>query len=791
MTAGDTLIARFQRSPTATVVADIGLIAGFVAALYWRLVFTAQTLPTEQFWSDLLTLTEPTFTYTGRHLAAGHLPLWNPYWFAGFPHLAMPSACVFYPTTVLFGVLKFEYALKLVILLHVYLAGIFAYFLGRELFGRRIPALYLALAIAGGNLFSIEIQGGQLWTVQSMAWLPLATLFVHRVVTLGRPGSAIGLALSVTLMFLGGDPQSTAFGLYFLAAYGAYLSIEPLIARQSSARSVLLAASLGAAGLGLGVALAAIQLIPSQELLDQSIRAQGVAKQYLGYASPSLAIYLRALFAFDASPYTWARPSAGAMGPALVLAALVFARTASARGLLFGGVLCSLYSLMPDWFYKVVISHLPVYDSVRGGFRMSFMVGFAANLLAASAIDTLWPRAGRRFARNWPDRIGAALFIVLLILIAHGYGESDSARAYLVPAGAFAALCLLAWPRSAFLAAAATVGLACLLTWRVLDAVVFDGDPARFQPHADFAKFVSSPGMGIDRIALAHPVLQRPFGQSAALGMMTGTRILQGYHGLIINRYARLFREVGKYPIAEIDDQGRLVSTGDFVGDWVIPDLLPLLDVFNVRYLVAANFARLKVPDGQIAAGQHFAKFRFGDLTVYRNEFALPPVFPIHQAITWPDDASALNWMKSGRFNFRRQATLTGNFDSERLQPATRPEPITLRAFEPEKIAVNVDLSAPALVVFSEIYYPGWHGRVDGVPAEVLCVDTALRGVFVEAGVHSVELEYRPTSLKIGAVCSGAALAIVAAWAAALLARRRRRITTARTSIAPLPGLAL
>ncbi len=90
----------------------------FIAVIYRPLVFTAQSLNADADWNDLLTLTQPSLIYTGNAVVRGHLPLWNPNWFAGYPHLAMPSASVFYPTTFLFGLLAFPIAIKVVVLLH-------------------------------------------------------------------------------------------------------------------------------------------------------------------------------------------------------------------------------------------------------------------------------------------------------------------------------------------------------------------------------------------------------------------------------------------------------------------------------------------------------------------------------------------------------------------------------------------------------------------------------------------------------------------------------------------------
>jgi uncharacterized membrane protein YfhO len=66
------------------------------------------------------------------------------------------------------------------------------------------------------------------------------------------------------------------------------------------------------------------------------------------------------------------------------------------------------------------------------------------------------------------------------------------------------------------------------------------------------------------------------------------------------------------------------------------------------------------------------------------------------------------------------------------------------------------------MVVESENYAPGWAATVDGKPAPIYEAYTALRGVVVEAGVHRIEMRYKPRSVI------GGGLATLAAFIGAL-----------------------
>ena len=63
-----------------------------------------------------------------------------------------------------------------------------------------------------------------------------------------------------------------------------------------------------------------------------------------------------------------------------------------------------------------------------------------------------------------------------------------------------------------------------------------------------------------------------------------------------------------------------------------------------------------------------------------------------------------------------------------------------MTAYETQTMEAKVDAQVPGVVVFSELYYPGWQAAVDGKPAKIVRADAALRGVFVPAGNHTVTL---------------------------------------------------
>jgi hypothetical protein len=94
--------------------------------------------------------------------------------------------------------------------------------------------------------------------------------------------------------------------------------------------------------------------------------------------------------------------------------------------------------------------------------------------------------------------------------------------------------------------------------------------------------------------------------------------------------------------------------------------------------------------------------------------------------------------------------------------------------YTPTRIVLQSHAGAPAFLVLSEIFFPGWQASVDGAPTPIWRTDYVLRGLAVPAGTHRIELVYAPRSVRIGAAISALAFSALAAVAVAQRRRARR-----------------
>jgi hypothetical protein len=70
--------------------------------------------------------------------------------------------------------------------------------------------------------------------------------------------------------------------------------------------------------------------------------------------------------------------------------------------------------------------------------------------------------------------------------------------------------------------------------------------------------------------------------------------------------------------------------------------------------------------------------------------------------------------------------------------------------YGPEEVLLDVRADKDCFLLFQDVYYPGWKAYVDGDRAELRQTDIGMRAIELSAGEHSVEMRFRPGSIRVG-----------------------------------------
>jgi hypothetical protein len=114
--------------------------------------------------------------------------------------------------------------------------------------------------------------------------------------------------------------------------------------------------------------------------------------------------------------------------------------------------------------------------------------------------------------------------------------------------------------------------------------------------------------------------------------------------------------------------------------------------------------------------------------------------------------------------------------------PTTSVATVRIHDRHPEQIAMSVEATQPTVVVVLQSYTRDWAATVDGQPAPILKANLYFQAVAVPAGSHQLNFTYAPSAVRLGAILSVAALAILLGLCVLEITRRLFAVSLADSS---------
>jgi hypothetical protein len=717
--------------------------------------------------SDAIWLFYPSLDYA--HDAwQNSVPLWDPFVGNGLPGFGrgeMFSNPVYQLLRLFFSAGK---ALSYGAVLHLVLGGIFAYMLVREMGSGRLGALIGALVFAY-NSYSIAWLSHPFMSA-AMMWLPLIFLGVERA--LRRADWRWGLAgsLGFALQILSGN---ALFAFCTAVTLGLYVVFRGLAAwrDRKNWQFGIYPLVVGAIAVGGGTALAAPQFLLMVELYFQSTRTAKIGA--LGFIPVTRLIRLLAP-AFDGiqlhgnsytGPHNYSDSGLyfGIASLAFMAASLfsTYRRLATWMVGLAAVTLLGVYSVPP---FRQIISYL--YPLTLNSFPgRVFMVSMLSGAVAAG-LGADW------LIRNRPRRVlrwfglasaGAAILMLALALwywrkIIEMQGPQPVLSLRVTSLfGASVWMVLISGWMWAWAGRRMTKPIAAGFA---LALVVGDllGSHADYNPNFPTA-FGFPPVASLQFLE----TLPRHDPQPYRILPVPSSQILFG-----------MAPELFRLPAASVYTTflpRRYEAYIDLIShrDPFIPQVFGffdgccdrLLDALNVKYVyAAAGTAPSSLTNSLVLIYD-------GPNKIYANESALPRAWAVHRAtqVGLDDTQAAAAVLRSPEFDPALEAVVEGLLPGT-LDAGHSGDTVRITSYAPERVEIDVDLAGAALVVLSDLYYPGWEAKVDGHNSRIFATNIAMRGVFLDGGQHHLVFEYRPVLFQAGvALAASVVLMTIVAWA--------------------------
>lgn len=212
-----------------------------------------------------------------------------------------------------------------------------------------------------------------------------------------------------------------------------------------------------------------------------------------------------------------------------------------------------------------------------------------------------------------------------------------------------------------------------------------------------------------------------------------------GYHPAKLRRYQEM---IDKYIAPEMQTAMQAIANkGGVMSEVDGRKLFPILNMLNAKYFI--------VP------------LQGNATTSIQNPYAQGNGWFVDK-LTYVADANA-EYAGVGKIDVSHEAVADKKFEPILGQTQTNDSTarVVLTKYEPNNMTYTVNSTKGGVVVFSEVYYPGWTATIDGQPAELGRVNYILRALNVKAGKHEVVLDFHPTSISTTETIAYAALIVL------------------------------
>jgi hypothetical protein len=159
-----------------------------------------------------------------------------------------------------------------------------------------------------------------------------------------------------------------------------------------------------------------------------------------------------------------------------------------------------------------------------------------------------------------------------------------------------------------------------------------------------------------------------------------------------------------------------------------------------------------------------------GDLRLYQVFQQAALAWIVHDTVAAADQAAAIRATAAPDLDPFQCAVLEAPPDLA-LTPPTGEERAELASFANQRVAVDVTLTAPGVVVLSEMAYPGWNVRANGQGVPALRAYGLLRAVALPAGNWRLEWRFEPLIAYLGLAVSLATAMSVIVWVRGMRSR--------------------
>jgi len=726
------------------------LIALLVIFFFAYVLFTDLTFV----YRDFSRYFYPLYQYGVLCFKQGIIPCWNPYIYSGMPFLALIQLAIFYPLAIIFYLFPFMFSLKLFIISHYFLSGLFIYLLMRDWELESSSALISSISytFSGYLLSCVDLTN----TLISATWMPLIFLLYSKAIKKESFLFTIFTGISLGIQLLGGDPV-----VFYITLMALFLFASLHFSYKAFFRYFL--------AVIISIGLTLFQTLPFFELTLLSPRAKGIG--ILEATSWSLSPYelLNLICPFFTEANNLLQQdffesiSLGILPLFLTLIAIFFLPLKNRKFIIFWTALLICFitlSLGKNlWIYKFFYEHLPLFTMIRYPIKFFCLVNFSISILAGFGFKYLLDNPGQK-------RYFLLIAFSLILGCIFCWIFSCHQRFFFFKELQKPLYNYLYSPLIGILPLFVISFLICIYNIKVkrpifsftvislvfLNLIIFGADlnpvinqnlytyvpkTVKFiQREDNFSRFLLN-STTEKRYRRYRSIICKPFRD-------TFTEF-QSVLAPNMSLYYFLFDAYG-YEAIPIKDYDRFIY---YVNSENLSKTLKLISMINVKYIISEEPILVK--------GLKLTfKIKNDDriLRIYEIRDVLPRAYLVSKVIVVKDRKKVFKALSSSSFDPRKEVIMEEEFLKIKDQRPKTKDQIEIITYQPNRMILNVFSPSDCILFLSETYYPGWKAYVDGKETKIYRANYIFRAIKFPAGNHKVELIYFPLTFKLGVLGS-------------------------------------
>lgn len=750
--------------------------------------------------SDVVSIMFPWRIMGMEQLRQLQLPLWDPTILLGTPLLANFQSAIMNPLNVLYFIFTNGHAWSIQVMLQPIFMIIAMYVFLKSIKLSTFPSLFggILYAFSGYAIVWMEYNSINF----TLVYFPLILWSVKKIVEEDRFGFLI-LALLTALQILSGYPLNVIFTLVFAFAYLIFISLYKLnikdffgddkLTKGSKHKYKILFTLLikrvsgpvthFIIGILLGFGLSAVQIIPSLELQNISIRNFDTVALSGGvkYLPPEqlITLLIPDYFGNPGTGNYWGSGSydnfafsISSIGIYFALLYLFFRKHLSKLYLFYILSALSVFVFVTENPLSIFFGNLFPSSVSNVNTRALFIVGFILSVFAAKGLDLSF----KNRITSWKYIIPVIFYIVILAYLAvklfsgdfpltiksiisqfsyvYRREESNYFVAFkntLLP-GIFTVLSFFVLLVTKTKKSIGLILIFLLLIFSVVKStdkyLSFTRQDLMYPntPVIEFLQDTSNARFGKERKDLIFPSntwslykLESAAGQNASSTMLTAK-----YLSVINNSE---YRNVSPSRYQEVWNTGS-----------------PLYKTLNISHYLVLNWDKENSPSplgepNDIYLSDKFEKdIKIGSVSIYKNTDNLGMAWYPESVVCEDGDDKIFEELTGSEYDPAQRIYINCDNDIGKNKNSAKIQIIKSRS---NYKIFETDTERESFLVVSSAYYPGWVYYVDGKNrTAVYKANTALTALKVPSGKHTIKLIYDPESFKIGVAASGVTLII-------------------------------